>query len=74
MCKPHFLMQIYYIFFLEGHYFLDIQYVVAVVGKFVFYLRMNILYLVYKTVTSLKYFDPFSMFNLSFRPKLSTEN
>ena len=26
-CKPHFLMQIYYIFFLEGHYFLDIQYI-----------------------------------------------
>ena len=27
MCKPHFLIQIYSIFFLEGHYFLDIQYV-----------------------------------------------
>ena len=25
-CKPHFLMQIYKIFFLEGHNFLDIQY------------------------------------------------
>ena len=26
-CKPHFLMQIYKTFFLQGHYFLDIQYV-----------------------------------------------
>ena len=49
------------------------HYVVAVVWKFVFYLRMNMLYLVYKNVTLLKYFDPFSMFNLTFRSKLSTE-
>ena len=35
-CKPHFLMQIYWIFFLEGHYFLDIQYLQSRVFLFRF--------------------------------------